>query len=51
MCHILSEKYQITPARAEQKIEADLCGRREQELLRIREGSPVLRNKRITFDE
>ena len=49
--HILSEKYQITPARAEQKIGADLCSRREQELLQIEEGAPVLRNKRITFDQ
>jgi GntR family transcriptional regulator len=48
---ILSEQYQITPARAEQKIGADLCSRREQELLKIGEGAPVLRNKRITFDQ
>jgi GntR family transcriptional regulator len=48
---ILSEKYKITPARAEQKIGADLCSKREQELLKIREGAPVLRNKRITFDQ
>jgi GntR family transcriptional regulator len=48
---ILSEKYQITPARAEQKIGADLCSKREQELLKISEGAPVLRNKRITFDQ
>ncbi len=49
--HILSEKHQITPARAEQKIGADLCSRREQELLEIEEGAPVLRNKRITYDQ
>ncbi|HEY53784.1 MAG TPA: GntR family transcriptional regulator [Caldilineae bacterium] len=48
---ILSERYQITPARAEQKIGADLCSHREQDLLKIREGAPVLRNKRITFDQ
>ncbi|NOX60566.1 MAG: GntR family transcriptional regulator [Chloroflexi bacterium] len=48
---ILSEKYQISPTRAEQKIGADLCSRREQELLNIEEGAPVLRNKRITFDQ
>ena len=49
--HILSEKYHITPARAVQKIGADLCSRREQELLQIAEGAPVLRNKRITYDQ
>jgi GntR family transcriptional regulator len=48
---ILSEKYQITPSRAEQKIGADLCSKREQDLLEISEGAPVLRNKRITFDQ
>ena len=48
---ILSEKYQITPSRAEQKIGADLCSKRAQDLLEISEGAPVLRNKRITFDQ
>ena len=48
---ILSEKYLITPSRAEQKIGADLCSKREQDLLEISEGAPVLRNKRITFDQ
>jgi len=48
---ILSERYQITPARAEQKIGADLCSKREQKFLKIGEGAPVLRNKRITFDQ
>jgi GntR family transcriptional regulator len=47
---ILSEKYRITPARAVQKIGADLCTPREQVLLQLLEGSPVLRNKRITYD-
>jgi len=48
---ILSEKYNISPTRAEQKIGADLCTLHEQELLNIEEGAPVLRNKRITFDQ
>jgi len=48
---ILLEKHNIAPARAEQKIGADLCSQREQELLKINEGAPVLRNKRITFDQ
>ncbi len=47
---ILSEKYHITPARAVQKIGADLCSQREQEWLQIPSGAPVLRNKRITYD-
>ena len=48
---ILAEKYNISPTRAEQKIGADLCSRREQELLNIAEGAPVLRNQRITYDQ
>ncbi len=48
---ILAENYQISPARAVQKIGADLCSQREQELLKLQEGAPVLRNKRITFDQ
>ncbi len=48
---LLSEKYHITPARALQKIGADLCSRREQDLLQIPEGAPVLRNKRITYEQ
>ncbi len=47
---ILSEKYHLTPARAVQKIGADLCSHRERELLQIPEGAPVLRNKRVTYD-
>ncbi|HFC08506.1 MAG TPA: GntR family transcriptional regulator [Chloroflexi bacterium] len=47
---ILSEKYHLAPARAVQKIGADLCSRREQDLLQIPAGAPVLRNKRITYD-
>jgi len=49
--HVLTEKYHITPTRAEQKIGADLSTHREQTLLKIEEGSPVLRNKRITFNQ
>ncbi len=48
---ILSEKYQISPARAVQKIGADLSTKREQQLLELWEGAPVLRNKRITYDQ
>ncbi len=49
--HILSTKYGITPTRAVQKIGAGICTRREQEILQIKENSPVLRNKRITYDQ
>ncbi|MCB0044250.1 MAG: GntR family transcriptional regulator [Caldilineaceae bacterium] len=49
--NLLIEKYDITPTRAEQQVGADLCSRREQELLNIAKGSPVLRNKRVAFDQ
>lgn len=48
---LLAKKYNITPARAEQQVGADLCNQREQELLNITKGMPVLRNSRITFDQ
>ena len=49
--NLLRKKYGITSTRAEQQVGADLCSHREQELLNITEGSPVLRNRRITFDQ
>ncbi len=49
--NILREKYGVIPTRAEQQVGADLCSHREQELFGIPEGSPVLRNKRIAFDQ
>jgi len=49
--NLLREKYGITPTRARQQVEADLCSHREQELLNIKEGAPVLRNRRVTFDQ
>jgi GntR family transcriptional regulator len=49
--NLLTEKYGITPTRAEQQVEADLCSQREQKLLRLSEKSPVLRNRRVTFDQ
>ena len=48
---LLSQKYEIIPTRAQQQVEADLCGYREKELLKIEEGAPVLRNRRISFDQ
>ncbi len=49
--NILREKYGVIPTWAEQQVGADLCSHREQELFGIPEGSPVLRNKRIAFDQ
>ena len=49
--NILRKKYNILPTRAQQQVEADLCSHREQKFLKIEEGSPVLRNKRIAFDQ
>jgi len=47
----LTEKYDVIPTRAEQQMEAGLCSQRERELLGLEEGSPVLKNRRITFDQ
>ncbi len=48
---LLSQKYGITPTRAQQRVEADLCNFKEKEFLKIEEGAPVLRNKRISYDQ
>ncbi len=48
---LLNEKYGITPTRAQQQVEADLCSPREEELLKVETGAPVLRNRRVTFDQ
>ena len=48
---LLTEKYDIVPTRAEQQMEAALCNQREQELLGLEEAAPVLRNRRVTFDQ
>ncbi len=49
--HILASKYGITPTRAVQKIGAGLCTLHEQDLLKIDESTPVLRNQRVTYDQ
>jgi GntR family transcriptional regulator len=49
--NLLTQKYGITPAKARQQVEADLCSHREQDLFNIQEGAPVLRNRRVTFDQ
>jgi len=48
---LLSSKYGIIPTRAQQQVEADLSSPREQELLKIATGAPILRNRRLTFDQ
>lgn len=48
---LLREEYQLIPTRAEQQIEADDCTSREAELLAVPPGSPVLRNRRTTYDQ
>jgi GntR family transcriptional regulator len=49
--HCLSEKYGILPTRAEQKVEAAICREQDCRLLHIEPGSPVLRNRRVTYDQ
>jgi GntR family transcriptional regulator len=48
---LLTETYDVVPSRAEQQMEAGLCSRRERKLLGLQEGAPVLKNRRITFDQ
>ncbi|MEA3338163.1 MAG: GntR family transcriptional regulator [Chloroflexota bacterium] len=48
---LLRESYDVTPTRAEQRIGADLCSQRDQALLKVDRGSPVLRNRRVTYDQ
>lgn len=48
---LLSQKYNVIPTRAQQQVEADLCSAQEKELLKIKAGTPVLRNRRLTFDQ
>ncbi len=48
---LLSEKYAIVPTRAKQSMEAALPNRREQKLLGLPPGAPVLKNRRTTFDQ
>ena len=49
--NILRQQYNVLPTRAEQQVEASLCSQREQHLLNIKEGSPVLRNRRVAFSQ
>lgn len=47
---LLGERFDITPRRAEQEIEASRATMREEELLHLERGAPVLRNRRTTYD-
>ena len=47
---LLTEKFNIAPARAEQQMEAVACPAAEAKLLGIRKNSPVLHVHRTTFD-
>ncbi len=47
----LTEQYDIVPTRAEQQVGADLCTAREQALLNLSAGAPILRIQRITYDQ
>lgn len=49
--NLLTERYDVMSTRAEQQIEAALCSQRERQALGLSAGAPVLRNKRVTFDQ
>jgi GntR family transcriptional regulator len=48
---LLAHSHDILPTRAEQQVEASICQPRERELLGLPAGAPVLRNRRITYDQ
>lgn len=48
---LLNQKFDISPTRAQQQVEADLCSQREEKLLNLLPGAPVLRNRRLSFDQ
>lgn len=48
---MLARHHDIFPTRAEQQVEASICQPRERELLGLSAGAPVLRNRRITYDQ
>ena len=49
--HLLTAKFDIVPTRAEQQVGADLCTAREQKLLKLANGAPILRIQRTTYDQ
>ncbi|MBZ0297639.1 MAG: GntR family transcriptional regulator [Anaerolineae bacterium] len=48
---VLGQRFDVIPMRTEQRMEAAPCSPREQELLQIGAGSPVLKNVRVTYDQ
>jgi GntR family transcriptional regulator len=49
--HVLETRFRITLQEAEQEVEADLAGEEDAALLSVEGGSPVLRIRRVTFDQ
>ncbi len=47
----LVEEFEVIPSRAEQQVEAVLATARERKLLHLPPNSPVLRNRRVTYDQ
>ena len=47
---VLSDEFGVQPTRAEQEIEASGATAREEDLLRLERGAPVLRTRRTTYD-
>lgn len=47
---LLNDEFGVQPTRAEQEIEASRATTREEELLRLERGAPVLRTRRTTYD-
>lgn len=48
---LLSQRFNIVPTRARQRITAAVSDKRESELLGLKRGTPVLRLRRVTFDQ
>jgi len=48
---LLAREYGVIPTRAEQQIEASLCGQHWLELLDLHECASVLHTRRVTFDQ
>lgn len=49
--NVLGQQFNVVPMRTEQRMEAASCTPREQEILQIGAGSPVLKNMRVTYDQ
>lgn len=48
---LLRTKYEIVPTKADQQVGAARATQREQMILNIEEGSPILKNFRLTYDQ